>query len=231
MLHAQRNIVAVIPASGVGSRMNVPLPKQYLKIQGQTILEHTLKAFLEHSGISKIVVAVSPTDPYYSQLELLKHPKIQIVFGGETRADSVFNALQVVEDSDWALVHDAARPCLKRSDLDKILQSNDEHGAILAIPAVDTIKRASGEKIVRTEDRSTLWHALTPQFFQAGLLKRALQSAFCQQAIITDEASAMEFAGYSPRLIAGRSDNLKVTRPEDLALAEFYLTRGNEEHD
>lgn len=224
----QRQIVAVIPASGVGSRMKADLPKQYLKIQHKTILEHTLAPFLAHPEIKQVVVAVSQSDPYYAELELLKHPKIQIVFGGETRADSVFNALQVLDEQAWALVHDAARPCIKRSDLDTILQIEDPNGAILAIPAVDTMKRADGNRIQHTEDRSTLWHALTPQFFQVGLLKQALQSAFDAKQTITDEASAMEFAGYSPQLVAGRSDNLKVTRPEDLALAEFYLTRGTE---
>lgn len=219
-----RNIVAVIPASGVGSRMNAPLPKQYLKIHGKTILEHTLKPFLEHSQITKIIVAVSEQDPHYHEIPLLKHPKIQIVFGGETRANSVFNALQVLDSKDWVLVHDAARPCLKRSDLDKILQIDDDNGAILATPAVDTIKRANGTQIAHTEDRSTLWHALTPQFFNVELLRSALVQAFSQNAEITDEASAMEFVGFKPKLIAGRSDNLKVTRPEDLALAEFYLS-------
>lgn len=219
-----RNIVAIIPASGVGSRMNAPLPKQYLQLQGKTILEHTLSIFLEHPQISKVVVAVSQTDEYYPDIALLKSPRIQIVFGGETRADSVFNALQVLAKEDWALVHDAARPCLKRSDLDKLLQIEDAHGAILATPAIDTMKRANGDKIAHTEDRSTLWHALTPQFFPAESLKQALQSAFAKQQTVTDEASAMELAGFQPQLVSGRSDNLKITRPEDLALAEFYLT-------
>lgn len=223
-----RKFSAVIPASGVGSRMNAPLPKQYLKIQNKTILEHTLQIFLAHPQIHKIVVAVSEQDPFYSQIELLKHPKIHIVFGGETRADSVFNALQVLDKNDWVLVHDAARPCLKRSDLDQILQISDENGAILATPAIDTMKRASGNQITHTEDRSTLWHALTPQFFKVDLLRSALAQAFSKNATITDEASAMELAGFKPLLVAGRSDNLKVTRPEDLALAEFYLTKGIE---
>lgn len=224
----KRNIVAVIPASGLGSRMNAPLPKQYLKIQNKTILEHTLQAFLDHPEISRIVVAVSESDEYYPHIALLKSPKIELVFGGATRADSVFNALQKLGDNDWALVHDAARPCIKRSDLDNILQIHDDNGAILAIPAVDTMKRANGNQIAHTEDRSTLWHALTPQFFRADLLKSALTKAFAENATITDEASAMEFAGYAPRLVAGRSDNIKVTRPEDLALIEFYLTKGTE---
>ncbi len=221
-----RKIVAIIPASGVGSRMNAPFPKQYLKIQNKTILEHTLTPFIQHPLIEKIVVAVSKTDSYYSTLPLLNHAKIQLVFGGETRANSVFNALKEVENEAWVLVHDAARPCLKRSDLDNILQIDDPNGAILATPAIDTMKRASGSTILHTEDRSTLWHALTPQFFPAGSLKSALQQAFAEQQTITDEASAMEFAGFHPHLITGRSDNIKVTRPEDLALAEFYLTKG-----
>lgn len=225
----KREVIAVIPASGVGSRMNAPLPKQYLQIQGKTILEHTLQQFLLHPHISRVVVAVSKDDPYYEHITLLKHPKILLVFGGETRAHSVYNALQILDETAWALVHDAARPCIKRSDLDKILQIEGEQGAILAIPAVDTMKRANGLKISHTEDRSTLWHALTPQFFKVGLLRDALTSAFTQNLTITDESSAMEFAGYTPQLITGRSDNLKVTRPEDLALAEFYLTKGQED--
>ncbi len=218
-----RKIIAVIPASGVGSRMNAPLPKQYLKLQGKTILEHTLNIFLTHPDIQKVVVAVSPTDQLYAELSVLKSPKIQIVFGGETRADSVFNALKVIDEQAWVVVHDAARPCLKRSDLDKLLQVEDENGAILATPAIDTMKRAYDNKIAHTEDRSTLWHALTPQFFPVGKLKHAISSALQAGKTITDEASAMEINGYSPLLIAGRSDNLKITRPEDLALAAFYL--------
>ncbi|MDH2997276.1 2-C-methyl-D-erythritol 4-phosphate cytidylyltransferase [Pasteurellaceae bacterium LFhippo2] len=223
-----RKIYAVIPASGVGSRMQANRPKQYLQLQGKTILEHTLEIFLTHSEIEKVVVAVSKTDPYYTEITLLNHPKIEIVFGGETRADSVFNALQAVPNDSWVMVHDAARPCLKRSDLDKLLQIEDINGAILATPAIDTMKRANGEYISHTEDRSTLWHALTPQFFQSEILKKALTNAFQQKLNITDEASAMEFAGFTPLLVAGRSDNLKITRPEDLALAEFYLTKGTE---
>lgn len=220
-----RKVIAIIPASGVGSRMNAPLPKQYLRLQDKTILEHTLAPFIAHPMIQQVIVAVAKEDPFYPQLEILKHPKIQIVFGGETRAHSVLNALMTADENSWALVHDAARPCLKRSDLDKILQIEDEQGAILAIPAVDTIKRTlDGKQIEHTEDRSTLWLALTPQFFPTVPLKSAIQSAFAKGQTITDEASAMELAGYRPHLVAGRSDNLKITRPEDLALAEFYLT-------
>lgn len=219
-----RRIVAIIPTSGVGSRMGANCPKQYLRIHNQTVLEHTLRPFLAHSAIDKIVVVVSETDAYYQQLPIINHPKIEWVFGGETRANSVLNGLKTLKNGDWALVHDAARPCLKRSDLDKLLQIENEHGAILATPVVDTIKRSfDHQTITHTEDRSTLWQAQTPQFFPAKILTNALESALAQNIAITDEASAMEFAGFQPQLISGRSDNLKITRPEDLALAEFYL--------
>lgn len=220
-----REIIAVIPASGIGSRMQADKPKQYLILKGKTILEHTVSLFLEHPEIAKIIIAVAKDDPFYANIALLKSPKIQLVFGGETRADSVLNALMAIEDENaWALVHDAARPCLKRSDLDKLLQIEDEQGGILATPAIDTMKRANGVQILHTEDRSTLWHALTPQFFPVHRLKVSLQSAFAKNQIVTDEASAMELSGYHPQLIMGRSDNIKITRPEDLALAEFYLS-------
>lgn len=225
----KRNIVAVIPASGVGSRMNAPLPKQYLQIQGKTVLAHTLQPFLDEPLVTKVVVAVAEHDPFYAALAILSHPKIQLVFGGETRAYSVLNALNVLQESDWALVHDAARPCLKRSDLAKILQIESEHGGILAAPAVDTMKRAANNQILHTEDRSGLWHAFTPQFFNVGLLRAALNAAFHQGLTITDEASAMELAGFQPQLVEGRRDNLKITTPEDLALAEFYLMKGKED--
>lgn len=226
-----RQIFAIIPASGVGSRMQAAMPKQYLTLLGKTILEHTLSIFIAHPAIEKVVVAVSKEDQFYPEIELLKDPKVEIVFGGETRADSVFNALQVVPENAWALVHDAARPCLKRSDLDNLLQISGEQGAILATPVIDTIKRTQAKNeqtILHTEDRSTLWHALTPQFFPAAQLTQALKSAFDAKVAVTDEASAMEFIGYHPQLVAGRSDNIKITRPEDLALAEFYLTRNND---
>ncbi|OOF55634.1 2-C-methyl-D-erythritol 4-phosphate cytidylyltransferase [Rodentibacter myodis] len=223
----QRKIIAIIPAAGVGSRMQADKPKQYLTILGKTILEHTLNIMLSHSAIERVIVAISQNDPYAARLSILSHPKIQLVEGGETRAESVLNALNVIQESNaWALVHDAARPCLSETDLNKLLDIQAPQGAILAIPVTDTIKRANqtGE-IIATEDRSQLWQAQTPQFFPSLSLKKALKDGLKQNNIITDEASAMELAGFRPHLVAGRSDNIKVTRPEDLALAEFYLTR------
>ena len=219
-----RPIVVVLPAAGVGSRMQADKPKQYLALLGKTLLEHTLDIMLTHTAISKIILVVSKDDPYIANLSL--SPKIQLVEGGETRAESVLNGLNTICDKNaWVLVHDAARPCLQHTDIDKLLTIDDEQGAILAIPVTDTIKRSDNQqRIVVTEDRSQLWQAQTPQFFQVDRLKRALSTALQQGVQITDEASAMEYAGFRPHLVAGRSDNLKVTRPEDLALAEFYLT-------
>ena len=226
-----RQIIAILPAAGIGSRMRADKPKQYLKILDKTILEHTLTAMLTHSAVTQIILAVNRDDPYIANIALIGHPKIQTIIGGETRAESVFNGLKVIDEKNtWVLVHDAARPCLTHSDIDKLLAVNDDQGAILAIPVTDTIKRATADQqILQTEDRTQLWQAQTPQFFRANLLKHALMQAFRQKVNVTDEASAMELAGFRPHLIVGRSDNLKVTRPEDLALAEFYLSKRKEE--
>ena len=219
-----RSIIAVLPAAGVGSRMQADKPKQYLTLLGKTLLEHTLDVMLSYPAVSKIILAVSKDDPYISTLSL--DPKIQLVEGGTTRAESVLNGLNAIaEKNAWVLVHDAARPCLQHADIDKLLAIEDKQGAILAIPVTDTIKRADNQCIVKTEDRSQLWQAMTPQFFPVDILRDALSTGIQQGANITDEASAIELAGFRPHLVAGRSDNLKVTRPEDLALAEFYLTR------
>ncbi|OOF40625.1 2-C-methyl-D-erythritol 4-phosphate cytidylyltransferase [Rodentibacter rarus] len=222
-----RKIIAVIPAAGVGSRMKADKPKQYLTVLGKTILEHTLNIMLTHRSIDRIIVALGKNDPYFAELHFLSHEKIQLVEGGETRANSVLNALNVIEEKNaWALVHDAARPCLTEADLNKLLEIHDENGAILAIPVTDTIKRSDKNgTIITTEDRSQLWQAQTPQFFRIDLLQNALENGLKQKKSITDEASAMELAGFRPHLVVGRSDNIKVTRPEDLTLAEFYLTR------
>lgn len=224
------DIVAVVPAAGIGSRMKADKPKQYLTIQGKTILEHTLNALLTHTAVSKVIVAVAKDDPYLSALAITQHPKIQIVEGGETRAESVLNGLKAINHpaQTRVLVHDAARPCLRHAEVDKLLKIDDINGAILALPAIDTIKRAGvNQQIAETQDRNFIWLAQTPQYFRADLLIKALELANQQGFAVTDEASAMELAGFRPHLVEGVSSNIKVTRPEDLALAEFYLGRNN----
>ncbi|UXI01759.1 2-C-methyl-D-erythritol 4-phosphate cytidylyltransferase [Photobacterium sp. TY1-4] len=220
-------ITAVVPAAGIGSRMAADRPKQYLHIAGKTILEHTLDRLLSHAAIRRVIVAISPADPYFHTLPLADDPRITVVDGGAERADSVFAGLAAIEDeASWVLVHDAARPCVRRTDLDKLITSahGSDCGAILAAPVRDTMKRGNGRQgIAETVCRDDLWHALTPQMFRVKQLRDSLQYALSQGAVITDEASALEFCGLQPRLVPGRLDNLKVTQPEDLALAEFYL--------
>lgn len=225
-----RRIVAIVPAAGIGSRMQASKPKQYLEIQGKTLLEHSLQVLLTYPLIERVIVALAENDPYAAQLNILKQPKIQCVIGGASRADSVLNGLSAVQNSEvWVMVHDAARPCLTHEALDRLVQVQDKNGAILAIPCVDTIKRSNDNQQIRhTEDRAELWQAQTPQFFPADVLKSALERAFQQGFNVTDEASAMELMGFRPHLIEGERENIKVTHPSDLALATFYLSTRSE---
>lgn len=232
-------IVAVIPAAGVGSRMQADRPKQYLKLGEKTILEHTTESLLSHPKIERVVIAISADDAYFDSLHL-SSKRITVVEGGKERADSVLNGIASLSENTWALVHDAARPCIEEADITALLDvmhNDDVVGGILASPVRDTMKRAlatndSVEIIAHTEERTNLWHALTPQLFPAGLLKQALQDGLEKGANITDEASAMELAGHKVAMISGSPANIKVTHPADLPLAEFYLrqkleTRGN----
>ncbi|WP_122082134.1 2-C-methyl-D-erythritol 4-phosphate cytidylyltransferase [Vibrio coralliirubri] len=228
-----QSVIAVVPAAGVGSRMKADRPKQYLKIHGKTILEHTIEKLLSHPQVAQIVVAISDDDPYYPELALNLNPQVIRVSGGSERADSVLSALNYIAEqqlSDWVMVHDAARPCVQLSDIDKLISGAMSHdvGAILAAPVRDTMKRGAQGQIEHTVERADLWHALTPQMFRAKPLWKALSEALQQGASITDEASAFEWKGLSPALVAGRSDNFKITQPEDLALAEFYLSQNKE---
>ncbi len=223
------DIVAVLPAAGIGSRMQSDLPKQYLTIEGKTLLEHAIGALLRSPRVREVIVAISPQDTFFAQLPIAGDPRVRGVIGGAQRADSVMAGLQHAGDAEWVLVHDAARPCLHLDDLNRLLAISEHSkiGGILAAPVRDTMKRAEPgiEKIAHTVDRQDLWHALTPQFFPLDLLKTCLTRALAEGAVVTDEASALEHCGYHPQLVAGRSDNIKVTRPEDLALAAFFLTQ------
>ena len=223
------DVCAVVPAAGFGRRMQTECPKQYLSIGNQTILEHSVHALLAHPRVKHVVIAISPGDSRFAQLPLANHPRITVVDGGEERADSVLAGLKAAGDAQWVLVHDAARPCLHQDDLARLLALSETSrtGGILAAPVRDTMKRAEPGKnaIAHTVDRNGLWHALTPQFFPRELLHDCLTRALNEGATITDEASALEYCGFHPQLVEGRADNIKVTRPEDLALAEFYLTR------
>jgi len=224
---------AVIPAAGIGSRMQSKIPKQYLKINDQTVLDLTLEIFLSHKDIAGVVVALSKgakEDSWWSKSRYFNHEKIQTVEGGAERYASVLNALDALskhaEKNDWVLVHDAARPCLRADDIDLLIEKGSVHeiGALLGVPVKDTMKRTDSHSVVSsTVDREQLWHAYTPQMFRLGQLEKTLVKAIDAEVQVTDEASAMEWAGLPPLMVKGRSDNIKITEPDDLALAEFYL--------
>ncbi len=228
------SIIAVVPAAGVGSRMQADRPKQYLQLHGHTVLEHTVQKLLSHPQVTKVVVAVSEGDPYFPALALAKDPRVIRVNGGKERADSVLSALNYIckhESNEWVMVHDAARPCFTLQDIDRLIECALSHpvGAILAAPVRDTMKRSNAQQnIEHTVERVALWHALTPQMFPTVPLRDALYDGLENKAIITDEASAFERLNLSPALVNGRADNIKITQPEDLALAEFYLSRNKE---
>ena len=230
-MNQKKNIWVIIPAAGVGRRMGSDIPKQYLLLNNKPVIEHTINVFSSHDAISEIIVSISKEDEYWPSLNIGCCKPIHKVEGGKERCDSVLNGLKFLQDiakaDDWVLVHDAARPCLRNEDLDLLLEELQQHevGGILAVPVRDTMKR-SVEKtnlIKETVDRDALWHALTPQMFRYKLLKDALETSLKNNKSITDEASAIELAGYQPVLVEGHSDNIKITRPEDLTLAAFYL--------
>ncbi|PKH03982.1 2-C-methyl-D-erythritol 4-phosphate cytidylyltransferase [Psychromonas sp. MB-3u-54] len=220
------NLNVVIAAAGIGKRVGANIPKQYLPLLGKTIIEHSIAPFLNHPDIKKVIVSIAENDLWFAQLALAENPKIQVVIGGKERVDSVLCALKVLPEEGYVLVHDAARPCIKSADIDKLINTavQSKHGAILGARVRDTIKRSDPVgHITHTVSRTNLWHALTPQMFENKVLINAIESAeFPEQ--ITDEASAMEMAGLTVAIIEGRSDNLKVTREEDLTLAELYLS-------
>lgn len=227
-------IVAIVPAAGVGSRMQADRPKQYLMLLNKTVLEHTIEKLLAHPRVATVIVPLGCDDPYFSSLTLAEDPRVIRVDGGKERADSVLNGINYLIEhqlGDWALVHDAARPCFDYQDIDRLIELalKDDVGAILAAPVRDTMKRANDQQAIdHTVDRANLWHALTPQLFRAERLKQALLTAMEAGSTVTDEASAFEFIGLAPKLVAGKASNIKITQPEDLALAEFYLSRNKE---
>jgi 2-C-methyl-D-erythritol 4-phosphate cytidylyltransferase len=222
---------AVVPAAGIGQRMGTAIPKQYLPLAGLSVIAHTLRILLIHRRISGVVVAINTTDQWWKHVHLDTDKPLLSVTGGEERCYSVINCLctlqQLAQPDDWVLVHDAVRPCLRSSDLDRLIETlaTDPVGGLLAVPVRDTIKRADADQRVSgTVERSGLWHALTPQMFRLTVLHLALQRALENQRLVTDEASAIELAGLAPRLVEGHGDNIKITRAEDLVLAEFFLS-------
>jgi 2-C-methyl-D-erythritol 4-phosphate cytidylyltransferase len=226
----KEQVWAVVPAAGIGSRMRADKPKQYLDLDGCLVIEHTLQRLASHPRIAGIAVAIAEDDPWWPDVQIPELAKLIVVTGGQHRADSVFNALKALSetltDNPWVLVHDAARPCIRHQDIDAMLDQLASHdvGGILGVPVTDTVKRANDDHtIVETVERHGLWRASTPQMFRLPVLKQALQSAKENQYVVTDEASAIELAGLQPRMVEGHADNIKITLPQDLALASLFI--------
>lgn len=227
--------VALIPAAGSGSRMLAELPKQYAPLAGRPLLQHAVSTLCAHPLISQVFVVLSPGDRHFGNCDwsACGEKLIPLYCGGETRAASVFNGLLAANDAidgrDWVLVHDAARPCLRAADIDRLVAAvgDGDAGGLLAVPVADTLKRASAAgEVLQTAPRENLWRAQTPQMFRYRVLIEALRRA--DIAAVTDESSAVEQTGVRPRLVPGSEANLKVTYPEDLALAERILERQGE---
>lgn len=232
---SRERLFAVVPAAGVGQRMGGECPKQYLSLAGAPLLHHSVLALLRHPRIERVAVALHLADERAGELPILEDPRVLRATGGAERADSVLAGLRELEEgmqgvageSDWVLVHDAARPCLPADDIERlvnrVLESGE--GGILALPVVDTLKRAAADgRVAATVDRRQYWLAQTPQMFRLGELRQALERALAAGVAVTDEASAMEWAGHPVQLVEGSAINLKVTVPGDLALAAFHLS-------
>lgn len=225
------DLYAVVPAAGIGARMQADRPKQYLSILGKTILEHTLDQLLSFPKLKKIIVVISKEDDYFSGLDFSNHVKVEICQGGKERYDSVLNGLTHLkkmgaEDDALVMVHDVARPCIKQVDLLNLYHSDSHTGAILGLQVRDTMKRTDEHgNIIKTVERNNLWHALTPQMAGLNVLYKAISKSLADGVDITDEASALEYIGMSPKMVAGDPSNIKITRPDDLALAQAYLEK------
>jgi 2-C-methyl-D-erythritol 4-phosphate cytidylyltransferase len=221
---------ALVPAAGGGSRLGGHTPKQYLRVGGHPLLYYALRQLAGHPQISQVFVVLAPGDTLF-RLECAVEfgAAVQPLYcGGETRSASVYNGLLAARDAlggdDWVLVHDAARPCVSTAAIDRLIAQvgDDEIGGLLAVPLADTLKRADGEpRVISTERREGLWQAQTPQMFRYGFLVEALRR--CGPDSVTDEAGAVERIGLKPKLVMGEMRNLKVTYPEDLALAGLLL--------
>lgn len=221
---------AVVPAAGIGKRFGSAVPKQYLPLHGTTVIERSIGLLLSVSRLEHIVIVVHPDDCRWRELAVCSDPRIDIAIGGNERCHSVLNGLHHLQqkygNSEWALVHDVARPCCSRDDIEKLIDQLEHHpvGGILAVAASDTIKRVdAARQIEETIDRAWLWQAQTPQLFRTRLLLDALNHCIGMGMTVTDEAQAIEALGWQAQVIEGARSNIKITRPEDLALAEFFL--------
>lgn len=220
-------IWAVIPAAGISTRMQADRPKQYFLLAGEAILSHVVNLFSTYPAIEKVVVVLHASDHWWPKLSFSHPEKILTAIGGKERVHSVLLGLDCLKDfakaDDLVLVHDAARPCLQSNDITRLLSEVENHavGGMLGLPVVDTLKKVNAEDIVeKTVSRDGLWQAQTPQCFRYSILKNAIEKALSDNQVVTDESSAVEYAGLKPKMILSNARNIKITYPEDLALAE-----------
>ena len=227
-------IWAILPAAGIGRRMGSTIPKQYLSIDGDPLLLHSLRRLSAVSEVKKIVVVIHPEDSRWAKLhesiaEELKS-RIITVKGGDERYQSVLNGIvaltELADKDDWVLVHDAVRPCVRTSDIENLIQKVSPHpvGGLLGYPVENTLKRIDEARgVIETVDRDSYWNAFTPQMFRFAQLKESIESVVASGEQVTDEAAAMELAGFKPIIVAGSKDNIKITHETDLVLASQIL--------
>lgn len=219
----------IIPAAGIGKRMASEIPKQYLELGRQPVIQLCIEKLARSIQFEAVVVALADNDTCFDTISFDAAIHIHKVAGGAERADSVMSGLNWLvgraDAMDWVWVHDAARPCVRSDDLVKLAERIRQHdvGGILGMPVRDTMKQVEQGHISKTLDRSQIWHAFTPQVFRFARLRKAMQQAQAAGLAITDEASAIEHSGAAPLIVAGHSDNIKITHPADLQLAEYYL--------
>lgn len=220
----------LIPAAGIGQRMNSQIPKQFMQLGDRKLIEWTVQALAGHQSIEGVYIGLS-ADNRYSEWILSIHEKVLDVYqGGSTRSETVLNGIrhmlgQGCSNDDWLLVHDSNRPFLSPNEMTDLIQQigDDVNGGILSQPIFDTMKLESSGRISRTLPRGDLFRAQTPQMFKLDTLRKALEDCIESGSEITDEAQAMEKSGYRPRLVPGRSSNIKITTSEDMKLAEAML--------
>jgi 2-C-methyl-D-erythritol 4-phosphate cytidylyltransferase len=234
MIH-QSDFWVVIPAAGSGQRYGNQLAKQYLVLQGKTILEHSIDLFIHKNGLHQIILPLAKDDSHFSRLPIANNRKVQVVVGGESRAESVWNGLKslrsIAKPQDWVLVHDAVRPCLHQNDLHLLMKSvqDDQVGGILATPVADTIKSISCNNILHTVPRDNLCQALTPQMFRYGILFDALQYCLENKIAVTDESSSVEHSGLKPKVVFAQYPNPKLTLARDLSMVAHLLALKHQE--
>ena len=221
---------AIVPAAGVGQRFAADIPKQFHYLNGTLVAQHTLSRLLSLPLINAIIAPCDVASGYWSKVPATSDRRVRLVAGGAQRAHSVLNGLVALEElateNDWVLVHDMARPCTTAGNISKLIDEVGDHpvGGILAAPINDTLKIIDADKsIVSTVNRAQYRAAQTPQMFRFGLLKSSLKAMLEEQKFPTDEASAIEYAGLSAMVVEGRQDNIKITRREDLAIAEAIM--------